>query len=68
MDESVIIELKAASKLMEEHENQLMHYLKASSVEAGLLLNFGIRPAHVRKVYDNELKVFPIKYAKVPEK
>jgi GxxExxY protein len=37
----VIIELKAAENLCEEHEAQLINYLKATNIEVGLLLNFG---------------------------
>ena len=37
----VIIELKAAEILAEEHEFQLINYLKATDMEVGLLLNFG---------------------------
>ncbi len=37
----VIIELKAAETLCENHELQLINYLKATDIEVGLLLNFG---------------------------
>ena len=36
-----IIELKAVEGLIEEHEAQLLNYLKATDIEVGLLLNFG---------------------------
>jgi GxxExxY protein len=49
----VILELKACKQLSEDHEAQLLNYLKATSIEVGLLLNFGLKPQHVRKVYDN---------------
>ena len=52
----VIVELKAARALAEEHEAQLLNYLKATSMEVGLLLNFGPKSDVKRKVYDNELK------------
>ena len=51
IDECVIIELKAADKLREEHESQLVNYLKATNVEVGLLLNFGKKPELKRKVF-----------------
>lgn len=41
VNNSVIIELKAAETLMEKHELQLINYLKATEIEVGLLLNFG---------------------------
>jgi len=56
VNEKVIIELKAASALIEEHEIQLMNYLKATKVEVGLLLNFGKKPEFSRKIFENHLK------------
>ena len=52
----VIVELKAAKDLAPEHEAQLLNYLQATSIEVGLLLNFGPEPTVKRKVYDNERK------------
>jgi GxxExxY protein len=52
----VVLELKACKQLSEDHEAQLLNYLKATSIEVGLLLNFGLKPQHVRKVYDNARK------------
>ena len=52
--ESVIVELKAAESLCEEHELQLINYLKATEIEVGLLLNFGKKPEFKRKVFTNE--------------
>jgi GxxExxY protein len=52
----VIIELKAAESLCEEHEAQLINYLKATDVEVGLLLNFGKEPEIRRKVFSKEFK------------
>jgi len=53
----VIIELKAAEGLAEEHEAQLTNYLKAAGIEVGLLLNFGKTPQFKRKVFSNEYKI-----------
>ena len=52
----VIIELKAVRQLLEEHEAQLLNYLKATPIEVGLLLTFGPKAEYRRKVYDNERK------------
>ncbi len=49
----VIVELKAAESICEEHVCQLINYLKATDVEVGLLLNFGRRPQLRRKVHSN---------------
>jgi len=52
----VTVELKATQKLADEHEAQLLNYLKATPCEVGLLLNFGPKPQIARKIYDNERK------------
>ena len=49
--DSVILELKAVSHLMKEHEIQLRNYLKATNIEVGLLLNFGPKPEIHREVF-----------------
>ncbi len=56
VDNTVIIELKAVEILCEQHELQLINYLKATDVEFGLLLNFGKRPEIRRKIFSNNLK------------
>ena len=55
VNESVILELKAAESLCEEHEFQPINYLKATDIEVGLLLNFGKSPEIKRKVFSNEI-------------
>lgn len=50
----VIIEIKAAEALCDEHEFQLINYLKATEIEIGLLLNFGKKPQVKRKIYSNQ--------------
>jgi len=52
----VIIEIKAAESLCEEHEAQLSNYLKATDIEVGLLLNFGKKTEFKRKVFSIESK------------
>lgn len=52
----VIVELKACEYLLEEHEAQLINYLKATNIEVGLLFNFGKKPEFKRKIFDNNLK------------
>jgi len=53
VEEKVIVELKAAEALCEDHEFQLINYLKATEIEVGLLLNFGKKPEFKRKVFSN---------------
>ncbi len=54
--DAVIVELKAARVLASQNEAQLLNYLKATTHEVGLLLNFGPQPEIKRKIYDNERK------------
>ena len=56
VDDKIIIELKAAESVVEEHEFQLINYLKASEMEVGLLLNFGKEPVVRRKIFTNDRK------------
>jgi GxxExxY protein len=56
VNNSVIVELKAAENICPEHECQLVNYLRASEVEVGLFLNFGKQPQKKRKVLSNEYK------------
>jgi GxxExxY protein len=56
VENKVIIELKAAETICEEHENQLINYLKATEIEVGLLLNFGKKPEIKRKAFSNSNK------------
>ena len=56
VDGRVLLELKACKALGPAHEAQLLHYLRSTSIEIGLLLNFGPRP-HVRRLaFENERK------------
>ena len=57
VNDLVIIELKAAETICEEHETQLINYLKATNIEVGLLLNFGKKPEIKRKIFSNERKI-----------
>lgn len=53
VNDTIIVELKASETLCEEHEFQLINYLKATEMEVGLLLNFGKKPEVRRKVFSN---------------
>ena len=56
VDRKVIVELKAAQAISEEHEAQLLNYLRATPYEVGLLINFGPKPSFTRKAFDNNRK------------
>jgi GxxExxY protein len=56
VNQLVIVELKSVKTISEDHEAQLLNYLKATWIEVGLLLNFGPQVQHIRKTFDNERK------------
>lgn len=56
VENKVILELKSAECIREEHEAQLLNYLKATNIEIGLLLNFGKKPEFKRFIYSNNRK------------
>jgi len=56
VDDCVVIEVKAVSSILKEHEAQLVNYLKATDIEVGLLLNFGRTPQFVRRVFSKNYK------------
>ncbi len=49
IDARLVIELKAAKALIDEHVAQMLGYLKASRIEHGLLINFGSYRFEIRK-------------------
>jgi GxxExxY protein len=56
VNNTIILELKAVEFLVEEHELQLINYLKATNIEIGLLLNFGKKLEIRRKIFTNDRK------------
>jgi GxxExxY protein len=56
IDDIVLLELKATRTLEPSHEAQLLHYLKSTEIEVGLLLNFGPHPQFRRFLFDNDRK------------
>ena len=56
IERCVLIELKAARSLDSSHQAQLLNYLRATDIEVGLLLNFGLKPEFKRLLFDNPRK------------
>jgi len=56
VDNKIIIEIKTAKQISKKHEAQLLHYLKATDIEVGLVLNFGVRAEFKRLAFDNKRK------------
>ncbi|MGZ7029879.1 MAG: GxxExxY protein, partial [Terriglobales bacterium] len=61
VERKIVLELKTARTLDRTHEAQLLHYLKATEFEVGLLLNFGSRPQFRRLILDNAEKRIRLK-------
>jgi GxxExxY protein len=56
VEDEIILELKASKENINEHEAQLLNYLKATEKEVGLILNFGLKPQVKRKIFENIYK------------
>jgi GxxExxY protein len=56
VEDRVIVEVKAVRVIVPEHRAQLLHYLRSTAIEVGLLLNFGARPQFQRFIYSNAWK------------
>jgi GxxExxY protein len=56
VENTVLLELKTARAIESAHEAQLLHYLRATEIGVGLLLNFGLRPQFSRLLFDNQRK------------
>lgn len=56
IEDVVLIETKAVKTLKKIHAAQLNNYLSATSIELGLLLNFGLRPQVKRLIFSNDRK------------
>lgn len=56
VEDRVIVEVKAVRTLAPVHASQLMHYLRATAMEVGLLVNFGPVPQHKRMIFSNSRK------------
>lgn len=56
VENSVIVELKAVRNIDTAHQAQLLNYLRATEIEVGLLLNFGLKADFKRMAFDNSRK------------
>ena len=59
------MELKICEELTRQHQAQLIHYLRSTAVEVGLLMNFGPAPRFKRVVMSNEMKGAELREAKM---
>jgi len=51
VEDKIIVEIKAVTKLSAIHEVQLVNYLKATGLDLGLLINFGESVQVKRRVF-----------------
>lgn len=54
---AVVVELKGARAIEQAHQAQVLNYLRASTLQVGLLLNFGPVPAYKRLAFSNTRKI-----------
>jgi len=52
----ILLELKTAEAIVAAHESQVINYLRSTSLELGLILNFGPKPQVRRLLLDNVRK------------
>jgi len=52
VEDKIMVELKAVSKLDDLHLAQAMNYLEAYNLPIGLLINFGSRSLEFKRVYN----------------
>ena len=53
VEDKVIVELKAVGLLDSTHEAQLLNYLKATGLQVGLLVNFGMESLEIKRMAAN---------------
>lgn len=55
VDETVLVEIKSTTALPPDAERQFGNYLRASTIDVGLLLHFGPKPRFQRRVHSQQL-------------
>jgi GxxExxY protein len=56
VNNTILLELKTAERIVPAHESQVLNYLRSTSLELGLILNFGPKPQVRRLLLDNSRK------------
>jgi GxxExxY protein len=56
VNKTVLLEPKTAERIVPAHEAQVLNYLRSTSLELGLILNFGPKPQVRRLLLDNARK------------
>jgi GxxExxY protein len=50
VEDKIIVEIKAISKLLPQHEAQALHYLAATGFRLALLINFGRKSLEYKRL------------------
>ncbi len=56
VNDLVLLELKTVEAIAIAHEAQVLNYLRSTTLEIGLILNFGPKPQVRRLLFDNDRK------------
>jgi GxxExxY protein len=56
VNQLILLELKTAEAIVKAHEAQLLNYLRATTLEVGLILNFGHKAQVRHLLFDNVRK------------
>lgn len=54
VENSIMVEIKATTKLEDVHLAQALNYLECYKIQIGLLLNFGQRSLEFKRVHNNK--------------
>ena len=60
VEDEVLIELKAVSRILQEHKAQVINYLTATGIRIGLLVNFGTPRIEHYRLHGKEHPVYPV--------
>lgn len=60
VNDLVVVELKATATLLPYAERQLLNYLRATNLEVGLLLHFGMKASFKRVVWFNQPEILAL--------
>ena len=55
VENKIMVEIKAITKLEDVHLAQAMNYLEAYKMEIGLLINFGAKSLEFKRVHNNKI-------------
>ena len=56
VEDTVVVELKSVQNMVNDHEVQLVNYLKGTKKDIGLLINFGPTGVEVKRKYKDLAK------------